>query len=131
MARCQIGVRNAHQGGHRRRNKLWVRLSSLTIRVSATSHRTYRAMAARIRLPRASCGDRRQAELAGVADHIAGMLAGDRNQRIHGGIAILGLDDHAVHDRIVRLHLRQRLGSHAPLPEGVAIGGQRGDINAG
>ena len=58
-------------------------------------------MAARIRLPRASCGDRRQAELAGVADHIAGMLAGDRNQRIHGGIAILGLDDHAVHDQIV------------------------------
>lgn len=72
-----------------------------------------------------------QAKFARVAHHIAGKFAGDARQGIRYRIAVLGLDDHSVHDRIAGLHLCQRFRRHAPLSEGVAVAGEGGDIALG
>jgi len=47
------------------------------------------------------------------------MLARDAHQRVHRGVPELGLDDHAVHDRVVGLHRRERFSRHLPLTESV------------
>src|SRR5580765_4770652 len=60
---------------------------------------------------------RRQAELGRVAHHVGGMLAHDRDQRVDDGVAVLALEQHAVHDRVAALHALQRLGRHLPLTE--------------
>src|SRR6516162_6896036 len=71
---------------------------------------------------------RRQSELGGIAHHVRRRLAGDVDQRVLGRAAVPGAD-HEAPDRLAA-HAGQRLGSVAPLPISVAIGGERRAIPA-
>jgi len=72
--------------------------------------------------------DRRHAEQPGDSDHLVSGGGPDPHERIGARIPVRRFDQEALRDRVARAHLREHLRGRAPTIVGIAIDGERRDI---